>query len=386
MTKPNKFDVIIVGNGITGLSTAAHLKKCGINNIALCTSDSKKTSNLISPGIFTGGQIDNFTRFSHNYGSEIARQLWEFGDRAYNELLNYCLQNKIEAQTGKKARLITSSSELQEAEIAVAQLLSAGLSAELISPSSSQFSNILTSRVLALQIDGSGGATADSTKILNALAADSEPELIGRLVRLEQKNSLQVAHTSTGAFEAEMIVLACHLAIGDYLPEVKDALISVADQWSKFSTVNVADSDLKDNLIYSANHTYEWGYLTQTGTMVAGGGRYLRKHAGIEAATADFEQNIETHLLAKFRATFNGISPADCLGQLAALDCRPCDELPIIGPMYGNSRLLLATGYMGNGLALGFYAGRCLAEIIANGTSDLCPRRLHPERLRTLES
>jgi glycine/D-amino acid oxidase-like deaminating enzyme len=69
----------------------------------------------------------------------------------------------------------------------------------------------------------------------------------------------------------------------------------------------------------------------------------------------------------------------------AGLDCRPCDELPIIGPMFGESRILVGTGYMGLGLSWGFLAGKCLANLVAKGKSPMLPSRLTPARLRSLE-
>jgi glycine/D-amino acid oxidase-like deaminating enzyme len=53
--------------------------------------------------------------------------------------------------------------------------------------------------------------------------------------------------------------------------------------------------------------------------------------------------------------------------------------------MFGEGRILVATGFMGQGLTQGFFAGRCLAELVAHGAAAALPRRLWPERLRSLE-
>jgi glycine/D-amino acid oxidase-like deaminating enzyme len=386
MQAHKKFDVIIAGNGITGLSTALHLQNSGVTNVALCLTDSPRPGTHKSPGLITGGQIDNFTRFSHNYGNEIAAQLWKFGDRAYAHLLLYCNQNSIRTEPGSRLRLITSATELQEAEVAVSQLQSSGLTARLMSRRETAGGAAFTDRVLAVQTDGAGGAWVDAAGLSVHMGRAATAAKIGRLQRFENRDSLILVHTGEGIFECEMLVLACHLAIGDYLPELKDALVSVADQWSEYSCEQTTAAPDVANFVYTANHTYEWGFVGKNGHLTLGGGRYLRQHAGIEATVATFENSIEKHLTGQFRKTMSGLSGLKQLAGTAALDCRPCDELPIIGPMFGNSRILLATGYMGNGLALGFYAGQCLTELINRGTSDSCPRKLYPERLRSLES
>ena len=186
-------------------------------------------------------------------------------------------------------------------------------------------------------------------------------------------------------WRAEIVVLACHLAIAKFLPTLEEALVPVADQWSRIGQNGSALCELDVGTFWSAGHGYEWGGRTASGELVAGGARYLRPMAGIGASAASYETSIAEHLEKKLGETFVNMPAASLEPGNGELDCRPCDELPIVGPMFGESRLLLATGYMGNGLVLGFMAGRCLAELIVHGKSDVLPRRLWPERLRTME-
>ena len=64
---------------------------------------------------------------------------------------------------------------------------------------------------------------------------------------------------------------------------------------------------------------------------------------------------------------------------------RACDEIPVIGPHFGSGRILISSGYMGNPIPMGLFAGKCLADIIATGSADLLPRDVSPERLRNLK-
>ncbi len=376
-----KFDVIIVGDGITGLSTVLHLEQAGITNIALCSSTGHPFLGRKTAGIVTGGQIDNFTRFSHNYGNEFAKQLWDFGNQANEHITTFCRKHSVGVESGPRLRLITSEAEMREAEIAVKQMQEADLPATL--DERATFNDKFSERVLAVQNDGHPGSIIDTDKLGSTIFSKIKAAKLSALSKFEKNDSVFKVHCGEQILETEMLVFACHLAIGGFLPEIKDALVSVADQWGYMSIEGYPKD--ADTFIYTANHTYEWGSVSNSSKATLGGGRYLRHHAGIEAKTAQYEKKIENHLRQQFNLTMPNIKLGTLINGTAGLDCRPCDELPIIGPMFGDSRILIATGYMGNGLALGFYAGKCLTEFILKGQADICPRRLHPERLRSLE-
>ena len=57
-----------------------------------------------------------------------------------------------------------------------------------------------------------------------------------------------------------------------------------------------------------------------------------------------------------------------------------------LGPMFSSPQILLATGYMGQGLSFGFLAGKCLSELVLKGESKVLPRYFWPERFRYLGS
>jgi len=379
--KNKKYDVVVIGNGITGLSTAFHLERAGVTNIALSSTSSQTGPGKKISGILTGGQIDNFTRFSHNFGNELANQLWTFGNQASDHITAFCKTNSIPTESGPRLRLITSTSEMKEAEAAVKQLQGAGFKANL--SSTDTFIDTFSSRVVAVQDDGHPGTFINTEKLFSTLIFQQKADKLPALKRFEKNNLVFKIYCGDEVVETEMLVFACHLAIGRFLPEISDALISVADQWSLLD-IDTNNSPF-DTFFYTANHTYEWGCITKSKKATLGGGRYFRSHAGIEAKTANYEKLIEDHLRKQFISTIPSVRLGRQINGNAGLDCRPCDELPIIGPMFGESRILVATGYMGNGLALGFYAGKCLTEFIIKGLTDICPRRLHPERLRSLE-
>ena len=119
--------------------------------------------------------------------------------------------------------------------------------------------------------------------------------------------------------------------------------------------------------------------------MIWGGARFLRKNAGIGDSRARSLSKIDHYLAEEVAAHFPSLGPLEHRKSVAYSGCRPCDELPVIGPMFGDDRVLIAAGFMGTGLSLGFMAGKCLADFVSSGSSeDMCGQLL-PVRFRSIK-
>ena len=395
-----KFDVMILGSGVTGLSTLYHLRQRGVHRVALLAPHSHPSASHQAAGWLSGSLMDNFSRLNQAHGPVTAGDFWRFANLAFDRLNAFAMTAGTPPARRARLRLITSDHELREAEAATHLAAAAGITdlrlwrrPELTEAMLSRWgltAGSFTDRVLAVQDDGDRGAFLESSVLLAALAAAAGSMTVARF---PAAGSLDVDHRGARAtcedgqqVEAELAVVAAHLQLGVLVPELAPALVSVADQWLQLTPAGTAVA-LPPGLAFTANHSHEWGVVTSAGELRLGGARYLRPLGGLEATTASIEPKVTARLAALANATWS-LPPAweAPIKVTASLDCRPCDELPLIGPMFGRDRLLVATGYMGNGLTMGFLAGACLAELITTGQSPALPRMLWPERLRSLEA
>lgn len=393
MVSVKNFDVVVIGTGITGLSAAFHLAGAGIEKVALSGPDPAwPATSAASAGLAAGGQNDNYTRVTNAHGSEFAKDLWRFGDASYDALAAWCALSGVPFQAARRLRLITSDHELKESEEAARQMAAAKLPSTLMKrPTAGPFADELTARILAVQDDGPRGAWVDVgaalAKLADALPSTTRLPAVRAIEPRPGKGGLTLTLEGGTKARCEMVIVAAHLAIARLVPEIAPALVSVADQWSELRLATPRTGAwTAPGIVFSLNHTYEWGVTRPDGGIALGGGRYLRPMGGMEAKEASGLPKIEAHLLEQLAKSFTFGSGAVAVRTMAALDCRPCDELPIIGPMFGEGRILVATGFMGQGLTQGFFAGQCLAELVAHGAAAALPRWLWPERLRSLES
>lgn len=382
-----KKSVIIIGKGVSGLSCAWHLRNLGLQDFSILGPSPQTSSTALSPGFFTGGLWGNFTRLSHSFGLETARDLWLFGHQAYASVKDYCELKKVQYHQGRRLRFILSQEELNESNTAVSQLGHQGFSSRLLDP---DLTPGLSSEVLKVQDDGERSGCLSPKPLLKSLESVCKEQLLpGKVSEIKQNSdgSFEIQTDSNTQFHSDFIVLTGHLGAVSLLPQLKPVLVPVADQWLEvqFQSKELQSpfSDQKGTLI-SCHHGYDWALNLGNHRFAIGGGRHKRKFAGIGESNPSYLGSIGEQSAALFSRLL-GFNSYQLSGTHSAFsEIYPCDELPLVGPIHGNERILIGTGFMNQGLSQGFFAGKCLAELLYTGQSTALPRRLWPERLRSL--
>ena len=368
------FEVIIIGRGVTGLSTAFHLAKSGIKKICLIAPPPTHADcSSLNAGYASITLHDNISRPVHGQGSETTRRLLDVNRAGFSGLLQFVQDQAINHSVGRVMRLASTPQEATEMRSAVQWLFKNGFPASL---------SVMGTH--CKQHDGAAAASIDIFSVLTRLEAQSMAQVVNDTAQSIRCGKDGVTVTTAGGekVHAEMVVAACHRGIKNLIPEIAPALVNHADQWMEFNIIEGNLPMARGDLTF-AEHSHFWMTHTYRGTLVAGGARFLRPWAGLEAEESSILKLVTSTVKQKVEDLFN-ITLSDPTQTIGAIDIRACDEIPIIGPMYGDSRILLASGFMGSGLTLGYASGLGLSEFIQFGQSKLIPKVFHPTRLRSL--
>ena len=403
MAAQKQHSVAILGDDMAALSIAYHLIQLGILDITLVKGVSSRLEKY--SGFVCGGLLENFTRTSEAHGDEFASELWRLGDEAYATLKQFSRSLKIPYFEGPRLRFITSEAEHIECTKAVAKLKKNGWAKASLESSASPkiaeygLGKTFDSRVTHVQTDGTKGGFVDAVTLCTKLEAIIQ-ETIGSKgsssgVPEPGKTSLQYWQD-----RAELVVVTDQSLLLKELGALSEALVPVSDQWmelpcgtgsqirvnSKVGAKTGMPTGMQTiaGLCYSGNHTYEWGVITPWNSLRAGGSRFLRPLAGIGEPDPQLLDKVAKHIATTARQTLTSTHFGEPLHHHLVRELQTCDELPLVGPLFGDATVLIATGFMGQDLTLGLLAGQYLAKLIATGESAIVPRRLWPERLRTL--
>lgn len=397
----NREQIVVVGAGVTGLSAALHLAELGAKKI-LIVSKADDCQSRTTPGLFWGGHCDNFTRLVAAHQKDFAAELWQFGDRSFDALRDWAVKHGVPLATHRRLRLITSIAELTEARAAMALMQEFHFSPTLKTrddPSAPIPWHECGPDVVAIQTDGQRGGWLNSDALLATMRATANNSPAIQFLQAEVRSirgyhspflSIDLETPEAKTLDAAAVIVAGHLQSGQIIPELDSALISVADQWTHCTlprTKRGYPGWMRPGTVWTAHHGHDWGGVATNTHIVIGGGRILRKFAGIGAAAASVEEVVTRYNLDQQVKRLPGSLPQGFeQSSHSGLDCYPCDELPIVGPMFGEGRILMATGFYGLGISAAFYAGLCLAKLLMTGNCQELPRRFWPERLRSLSS
>lgn len=370
-----KSSVLIIGDGYTALSAAYFLTTAGVKEVRLLLHPTPNSGGEKAHSIHAvlSTYFDQITRINHAFSSKETGEMLRFSERAFDELITFCKEKKISCKEAKLKRIGQTPEEKEELNEGKNLLGIHGYAPKKITWEKADF-----------HITGERSLSVDAKKLLEVLLKESKITPINTKVKSVEENDDSVIVTAEDGtiYESEMVVLACHDEISNLVPFYKEVLIPYADQWNEAITgsefLNIQEMAL-------LKYSHIWVKSISEHEIIFGGARFLRKDAGIGENHSEPEEKISTFITSELKNLF-GCSFGEIIKSKGVVGIRACDEKPVIGPHFGSGRIFLGSGYMGNPISMGFYAGKCIAEIINKGTCIALPRCITPERLRSLSS
>ena len=365
------FDVLIVGAGITGITTALLLQQGGksvliaeAQNIGFGTSGGT-TAHLNTLLDTPYNQIiKNFNEDAAKLVAKATRQsldlvkkhVKEFGiDCGYQELPAY-LYSQDEEQT-KELDDIFDATQKAGVEVSVSNTIPVKIPFEkaIEVPAQAQFHPTRYMYALAKEFEKAGGVLVENCRVTG----------------INENETLEVS-TSQGTFNARNLVYATHIPPGVNLLHFRCAPYRSYAMAIKLKN----EKDYPQALAYDMYDPYHY-YRTQE----VDGEKFLI--AGGEDHKTAHEENTEgcfTKLESYVRQFYDIESIAF---KWSSQYFEPVDGLPYIGHLPGNpNNIYVATGYGGNGMTYSHVAAITLTEMINSGESEyeklFSPGRVKP--------
>ncbi|HTB51569.1 MAG TPA: FAD-dependent oxidoreductase [Ferruginibacter sp.] len=366
-----EYDVIIVGAGITGITTALQLQASHLSCLLV-------EANTIGFGTSSGTTAHLNTFFDttyqqviKNFGEKKAKLLVKAAKSAMSLIKQNIALYKIDCGYENKEGYLFSLNEKQNKELEeiVESARHLGLpiafSDHMPFPipylklacikRQAQFNPMQYIVGLAKEFENKGGVILQNTRVTGI----DEGDIVN-------------VHTSTNEIlKARNIIYATHIPPGTNLLHFR-----CAPYRSYAMGVKLKDNSYPNALGYDMNDPYHY-YRTQ----IINGEKYLI--AGGEDHKTGHEENTQA-CFRRLESYIKSYFPVDRIAfRWSSQYFEPADGLPYIGNLPGNGKnVYVATGLGGNGMVYGTLSATILSDLIVNGESiyeDLFdPNRLKP--------
>jgi glycine/D-amino acid oxidase-like deaminating enzyme/nitrite reductase/ring-hydroxylating ferredoxin subunit len=364
------YDVVIVGGGITGITTGLLLQQAGkkcllVEAESLCYGTTGGTTAHLNTLLDTP-----YTTISKNFSKEAARQVAQATADAIHLVKTNIIEYGIDCEFEDAAAYLYAEDEKQDKELKdiFDAALEAGLNIEYIDsipiPASfttaikvadqAKFNPVRYVLSLAAAFENAGGCIVQHC----------------RVVGVNEKEHLEI-ETSIDTFQAGNLIYATHIPVGINLLHLRCAPYRSYVMAGKLDSQNYP----KD-LVYDMNDPYFY-YRTQ----VIDGEKYLII-GGKDHKTGHEENTFRNYLQleTKIKTVFPDFKMTH---QWSSQYFEPADGLPYIGHLPQHSdRVHVATGFGGNGMVYSHVSARILTDMITGKESSYLnlfnPKRLKP--------
>jgi gamma-glutamylputrescine oxidase len=334
---PAHADVVVVGAGLTGLSAAWHLARRGVRT-----------------AVVEAGRV---------------------GDGASGRTGAIVLEGTAAGPLpGVDACLATLARVVAEADVACGLRLDGCWEVAHEAPGAPGHALWPDGDAMLHVVDCVAGGTVDAGALLRGLArgAHAAGATIVERTPAETVEDGVVA-VPGGRIAAGCVVVALNAYTATLVPlaETLGTALTLAVATAPLDEATLAAIGLAERVpFYTVDLPYLWGRTLDDGTLVVGAG--LLFPAGPDLATVRLDAADGRAALARLEQRLRGFHPALAEvpvvrrwgGPIAFVRGRG----PLLGPLPGAPRVLVAGGYSGHGVALAVRAGELLADAVVDGT------------------
>ncbi len=366
-------DVAIVGAGITGLSTASYLMNRGLKVAIVEANHVGYGVSGFNSGHLTSMLLDmKYSSIHHDFGTEKTQLVGQCQVDAINMIEANIRQYGMDCEFKRIPGFLYAEQPDQvkalEKEFNATQ--QANVPCELIDHAPLPFN---THKAILLPEQARFHPLKYVQGLAQAVAAQDELLFENTHVVGIDQGEQCVVKTRSGTITANKVVLGTHTPIGLW-PSIQTRLEPIR---SYIIGVRVNDI-IADGLYWDMDEPYHYMRLTEdeNGPLLIIGGEDHK--TGEKEDTATCFKGLEEYAHRHY-----DVRSIDYHWSAQLYD--PVDGLPYIGPTQAAPNVYIATGFTGEGLTGGTYAGKIIADAIL-GVDNAWAAVYRPDRVKPLAS
>jgi gamma-glutamylputrescine oxidase len=378
---PKFADAVVIGGGITGISTAYWLSRLGLRPVVLERGELSCGATGRNGGHFVFGPNQSFKDSVEDQGLAETLALWDFTRKSAQLLQDLTAQHNIDcdlrfnrlvsfAITPEQAQALQESCEL---------MVSHGLAATYWDKEAVE-QNTQCSSFLGAAVKPDH-AQLWPAKLVVGLAKAAQQQNAHIQTHTEVQAVTRQAEgfsitTSQGQIQANAVVYATNALAYHLLPTLKGVIVPVRGQViATAPTAQLFDFD------WSVNSGYEYAIQRQDGRLIFGGMRWKSptQEVGIEDDST-LEPLVSDGLKAFLQDAFPSLRDVAIEYEWTGIMGFTADENPIIGELPDRPGEYISAGYTGHGMSVAIAAGKAIAEQISGSAQILIPKPFRPER------
>jgi gamma-glutamylputrescine oxidase len=376
LTENIEVDVVVVGAGLCGSSTAWHLSQSGLRVALVEARDIAHGATGRNAGFILQGTAERYNRAIVQMGREKARTIHHLSVKNHRKMREWIQHHNADCEYKQGGSLQLASSPEEEAELIESAdlLLEDGFEAQLL------YGEELGEPYLSAGFQ---------TGIVLPEDGEIHPvKFVQEVVRKAYEHGVQVftnspvtsiesdeevrLTTPNGTITAHMAVLCTNA----YLPQLFKHYENIIHPVRGQMLCTTPQPPIFERPIY-ADHGFDYWRQKSDGRIVLGGWRNLDPDAEVGYAETLHPSIQES--MTRFLQGFKGLEAVEIESRWSGIMGFSRDGLPLIGGVPGQDNLMIGAGFTGHGFGFAWLAGHSLATMILDSEDELAklctPRR-----------
>lgn len=359
------FDAVIVGAGISGLSTAFWLKKedPSLNVAVIERNRMGFGASGRNAGFITCGSVEHFNRMVGKHGLEEATEIWKFSETNLRLLEEHIVQGSPEPlQFEKKGcfSLAAQTAEFEELKKVAEIMNGLKIPVEIYSGDEATKATGTTSFVGGIKyLDD---ATVHPIRLLERIAERTPGITLIESTTVHgyeaTNEGTRLVKTDGGNIECSMLIYALNGYSSSMHPYFEDKIYPTRGQILMMEKV----PRFMEGPCY-ANFYLDYFRQLPSGELLIGGFRQLEKST--EVGYSDHITNVIQNALHEFVKThLPQFENKKVTHRWAGVMGFSKDGQPLVGAMPDDNQVFFLGGYTGHGIGLAFNTGKAMVDLI----------------------